>query len=78
VLDGAAEAPAVLDAIKKAGASVIVHPTMARHGGEMENASFESSRASTAASARWSRARTATWLSSTAIPSSTRRAAPAS
>jgi imidazolonepropionase-like amidohydrolase len=41
VLDGAAEAPAVVDAIKKAGASVIVHPTMARHSGELENASFE-------------------------------------
>jgi imidazolonepropionase-like amidohydrolase len=41
VLDGAAEAPAVLDAIKKAGVAVIVHPTMARHSGEMENASFE-------------------------------------
>jgi imidazolonepropionase-like amidohydrolase len=41
VLDGAAEAQAVLDPIRKAGVGVIVHPTMARHGGEMENASFE-------------------------------------
>ncbi len=41
VLDGGAEAQAVLDAIRKSGASVIVHPTMARHTGEMENASFE-------------------------------------
>lgn len=41
VLDGAAEAPAVVDAIKKAGVPVIVHPTMARHSGELENASFE-------------------------------------
>ncbi|MCM2257146.1 MAG: amidohydrolase family protein, partial [Vicinamibacteria bacterium] len=41
VLDGAAEAPAVLEQIKKAGVSVIVHPTMQRHGGELENASFE-------------------------------------
>jgi imidazolonepropionase-like amidohydrolase len=41
VLDGAAEAQAVIDPIKKAGVAVIVHPTMARHGGEMENASFE-------------------------------------
>jgi imidazolonepropionase-like amidohydrolase len=31
----------VLDPIKKAGVAVIVHPTMARHSGEMENASFE-------------------------------------
>lgn len=41
VLDGAAEAQAVVDPIKKAGVAVIVHPTMARHGGELENASFE-------------------------------------
>jgi len=41
VLDGAAEAQAVLDPIRKAGVAVIVHPTMARHGGELENASFE-------------------------------------
>ncbi len=41
VLDGAAEAQAVVDPIRKAGVGVIVHPTMARHGGEMENASFE-------------------------------------
>lgn len=41
VLDGAAEASAVLEQIKKAGVSVIVHPTMQRHGGELENASFE-------------------------------------
>lgn len=41
VLDGAAEAQAVVDRIRKAGVGVIVHPTMARHGGELENASFE-------------------------------------
>jgi imidazolonepropionase-like amidohydrolase len=41
VLDGAAEAQAVIDPIQKAGVAVIVHPTMARHGGELENASFE-------------------------------------
>jgi imidazolonepropionase-like amidohydrolase len=41
VLDGAAEAQAVVDPIRKAGVAVIVHPTMARHGGELENASFE-------------------------------------
>jgi imidazolonepropionase-like amidohydrolase len=41
ILDGAAEAQAVLDRIRRAGVGVIVHPTMARHGGELENASFE-------------------------------------
>ena len=41
VLDGAAEAQAVVDPIRKAGVGVIVHPTMARHGGQLENASFE-------------------------------------
>jgi imidazolonepropionase-like amidohydrolase len=41
VLDGAAEAQAVLDPIRNAGVGVIVHPTMARHGGQLENASFE-------------------------------------
>ncbi|MCL4819929.1 MAG: amidohydrolase family protein [Vicinamibacteria bacterium] len=41
VLDGAAEVQAVLEQVKKAGVPVIVHPTMARHGGELENASFE-------------------------------------
>ena len=41
MLDGAAEAQAVVDPIRKAGVGVIVHPTMARHGGQLENASFE-------------------------------------
>jgi imidazolonepropionase-like amidohydrolase len=41
VLDGAAEAYLVLDQIKEAGAPVIVHPTMARSGGETENLSME-------------------------------------
>ncbi|MEX0692523.1 MAG: amidohydrolase family protein [Gemmatimonadales bacterium] len=40
VLDGAAEAYLVLDEIKRAGAPVIIHPTMARHGGSLENATF--------------------------------------
>ena len=41
VLDGAAEAYLVLDEILRAGIPVILHPTMARHFGELENASFE-------------------------------------
>jgi imidazolonepropionase-like amidohydrolase len=41
VLDGAAEAYLVLDQIRAAGVPVILHPTMARHGGTMENATFE-------------------------------------
>ena len=41
VLDGAAEAYLVLDQIKEAGVSVIVHPTMARSGGETENLGME-------------------------------------
>lgn len=41
ILDGAAEAPAVLDEIRAAGVPVILHPTMARHQGALENASFE-------------------------------------
>ena len=40
VLDGAAEAFLVLDQIKEAGVPVIVHPTMARSGGETENLSM--------------------------------------
>ncbi len=41
VLDGAAEAYEVLPQIKASGFPVIVHPTMARSGGETENLSFE-------------------------------------
>jgi len=41
VLDGAAEAYLVADAIKLAAVDVILHPTMARAGGERENLSFE-------------------------------------
>lgn len=40
VLDGAAEAYLAIDAIKAAGVPVILHPTMARQFGELENASF--------------------------------------
>ena len=41
VLDGVAEAYDVLDQIRDAGVSVIVHPTMMRAHGETENLSFE-------------------------------------
>ena len=41
VLDGGAEAYLVLDSLKAAKVSVILHPTMARTFGEMENASLE-------------------------------------
>jgi len=41
VLDGAAEAYLVLDQIKAAGVSVILHPTMFRAGDETENLSME-------------------------------------
>ncbi len=41
VLDGAAESYLVLDRLKKAGVPVILHPTMARAGGDLENMSME-------------------------------------
>ena len=41
VLDSASEAYLVTDQIKAAGVPVITHPTMARHGGERANATFE-------------------------------------
>lgn len=41
VLDGAADAQLVMSDIKAAGVPVIIHPTMARAGGDMENMSFE-------------------------------------
>ena len=41
VLDGASEAHLVLEEIKEAGAPVIVHPTMVRAQGELENATLE-------------------------------------
>lgn len=41
VLDGASEAYLVLDALKAAKVPVILHPTMARAFGEMENLSLE-------------------------------------
>lgn len=39
-LDGAAESYLMLDEIKAAGVPVILHPSMARFSGELENASF--------------------------------------
>ena len=44
VLDGAAEAYLVIDEIHAANVPVIVHPTMARHQGTLENATFETVR----------------------------------
>ena len=41
VLDGAAESYLLIDEIQQAGVPVILHPTMARAGGEMENMTFE-------------------------------------
>jgi imidazolonepropionase-like amidohydrolase len=41
VLDGASDAHLILDEIKASGYPVILHPTMARAGGETENLSLE-------------------------------------
>jgi imidazolonepropionase-like amidohydrolase len=40
VIDGGAESYLLIDELREAGVSVILHPTMARHYGDMENASF--------------------------------------
>lgn len=40
VLDGAAESHLIADRLVAARVPVILHPTMARHGGSMQNASF--------------------------------------
>jgi imidazolonepropionase-like amidohydrolase len=40
-LDGASEAPLLVDEIKRAGVPVLLHPTMARPGGESESLSLE-------------------------------------
>lgn len=45
VLDGAADAPLVLDEIKRAGAPVILHPTMTRPSGATANATLETAAA---------------------------------
>src|SRR5690625_661212 len=44
VLDGAAESYLITDEIREAGVPVILHPTMARHSGTLENATFETAR----------------------------------
>ncbi len=44
ILDGGAEAYILLDELKAAGIDVMVHPTMARGYGEMENKSAETAR----------------------------------
>ncbi|HEU0013684.1 MAG TPA: amidohydrolase family protein [Longimicrobium sp.] len=44
VLDGAAEAPLVIDEIRRAGVPVIIHPTMARPFDELESASVETAK----------------------------------
>ncbi len=41
VLDGAAESYLLLDEIREAGVPVILHPTMARNSGTLENATLE-------------------------------------
>jgi imidazolonepropionase-like amidohydrolase len=41
ILDGAAESYIVADEIRAAGVPVILHPTMARHSGTLENATLE-------------------------------------
>jgi imidazolonepropionase-like amidohydrolase len=41
VLDGASDAHMIIDDIKNAGVPVIIHPTMARPGGDRENLSLE-------------------------------------
>jgi imidazolonepropionase-like amidohydrolase len=40
VIDGGAESYLLIDELRDAGVTVILHPTMARHYGDMENASF--------------------------------------
>jgi imidazolonepropionase-like amidohydrolase len=44
ILDGAAEAYLLVDEIREAGVPVILHPTMARHSGPLENATLETAR----------------------------------
>jgi imidazolonepropionase-like amidohydrolase len=44
ILDGAAEAYLLIDEIREAGVPVILHPTMARHSGTLENATLETAR----------------------------------
>lgn len=44
ILDGAAESYTVIDEIREAGVPVILHPTMARHSGSLENATMETAK----------------------------------
>lgn len=44
VLDGAAESYLLIDEIKRANVPVILHPTMARHSGQLINATLETAR----------------------------------
>lgn len=44
VLDGAAEGHLLVDEIREAGVPVILHATMVRHSGALENATYESAR----------------------------------
>jgi imidazolonepropionase-like amidohydrolase len=44
VLDGAAESYLLIDEIRAAGVPVILHPTMARQGGTLENATLETAK----------------------------------
>jgi imidazolonepropionase-like amidohydrolase len=44
ILDGAAEAYLLIDEIRDAGVPVLLHPTMARHVGTMENATLETAK----------------------------------
>ena len=41
ILDGASESYLLIDEIKAAGVPVVIHPSMARMNGQLENASFE-------------------------------------
>lgn len=44
VLDGAAESYLLIDEIKRANVPVILHPTMARHSGQLANATFQTAK----------------------------------
>jgi imidazolonepropionase-like amidohydrolase len=53
VLDGAADAPIVIDEIKASGYPVFLHPTMARPGGDSESLSLETASKLQAAGIRY-------------------------
>ncbi|HSJ10428.1 MAG TPA: amidohydrolase family protein [Longimicrobiales bacterium] len=52
ILDGGAESYLVIDEIRAANVPVILHPTMARHGGTLENATLETAQRLRAAGIR--------------------------